>query len=1108
MKTILSNTTKGSIEGILQEVKKRLELKEDCIILTADRNVANMERVALDTLKNCGAEFRVNVMSFTRFCAKTLGDRVKRCLTPEGSVMLLADVIEKIDKRNFAYYSRVRADSLANEVYAALTALRNSGVSTDVLREKAGKMPLSLRNKAQDLALMYDGYLEALQDKREDSTTRLESLVEILKEDGGKNGNINFFVVGIDDFNHPQLKVLEALGNCAKSLTIGLVSGFKNKNSRVYPEKTVKKILALTKNRVAETTHLETLSKVQDSIVKNLFSYESLSSREIVEVGDTVTVKEGLTRQDEVMSVALDIVKKVQKGARYKDFEILIGSADYIPIIRNVFDRYGIVYFVDQKELLQKQTKAKYLLSALAVLAKNYRNEEVLDFVKNPLFVHSLESGDTITNEDKVFRFENYVLEYSINFGKFNQPFDCDRGERLEIAEEVRRALHKTLAVLGGCETRDMKDIVDSVRKFLDDVSEPWAKHVEKLAEMSKESQYYKKCAEQVDNKINAILDEIESVLTGSSTLEKFDTIIASMFKTLKIALVPTYLDSVFIGDMSSKFSGSGDLYVVGANSGSLPAETDGGTIITAKDEELFENADIAIYPTQKDRINKTLYRIIEIFSSCRGKLTISYSVSSGGGELSPSSIIDQFEGMFKKNGAPLKAELISFDNLRSSMITPEEVSVMFSSKPSVKHNILTYAESGRAVESDMDIYRTAYMFLGDEDKVVLDKIGTVPNQVENAQKIKKTSISRLEQYFKCPYGYYLKYSLGLQKRKEGEMESFDAGTILHGIFEAFFIELQRGNVTRENVEHIVISAFEETLNKEENKRILRLYTDKPDTRRIIDRMKKEGVRTCKDFYEISLRSKFKPKYLEAEFISKDEANRKYGDEARDKVLFEPITLDIDGRKVEIRGKIDRVDSNGDKFIIIDYKTFKGAGLSASELYHGEKIQLYIYAKAMRDNTGQGIAGVFYLPIYAGFNKEDEKRYSYEGQVTDDESVRAEIYGELPEGITSTFTQETVLPQPKNAPSIANTYLSDAGFDARCKYAVDVAVEGVKEIESGYIAPRPICDCTNCDFNKICRYREMDERDKYSVDPSIFVEYDKPKTDLSVKGDVEEGGQI
>ncbi|MBR5173936.1 MAG: PD-(D/E)XK nuclease family protein, partial [Clostridia bacterium] len=195
------------------------------------------------------------------------------------------------------------------------------------------------------------------------------------------------------------------------------------------------------------------------------------------------------------------------------------------------------------------------------------------------------------------------------------------------------------------------------------------------------------------------------------------------------------------------------------------------------------------------------------------------------------------------------------------------------------------------------------------------------------------------------------------------------------------------------------------------------------------------------------------------------------------------------------------VDSNGKAFIILDYKTFKGASLSASDIYHGEKLQLYIYAKAMKDNTKQDIAGVFYLPIYAGFNKDDEKRYSYEGQVTRNAELRNEIYGELPEGVESSFIQDTVLPQPKTTPAVANTYLDEEGFDARCRYAIDLAVEGVKEIEGGYISPRPVCECANCDFKKVCTYAEVGARERYSVDPSIFVEYDKNDNALRDGGD-------
>ena len=311
------------------------------------------------------------------------------------------------------------------------------------------------------------------------------------------------------------------------------------------------------------------------------------------------------------------------------------------------------------------------------------------------------------------------------------------------------------------------------------------------------------------------------------------------------------------------------------------------------------------------------------------------------------------------------------------------------------------------------------------------------------------------------------------------------------------------------------MTAFDNLIKGDE--RLARLY-EKADTKRLFNRLKFEGVRTCKDLFEISLRSEFKPKYLEAEFIGEKEAKAKYGDSVKDRVLFDPIVLDIDGRQVEIRGKIDRVDVCVDEaedhpcdhFLIFDYKTFKSADIGDKDIYHGEKLQLYIYAKAMKDNTDKNVAGVFYVPIYAGFNKNGEKRYSYEGQVTDNEGIRNRIFKEFAEGEESTSARNP-LPKPQRKDTIASTYLSEEGFKSRSDYAIDIAKEGVKEIESGYIKPVPIksgqISCAFCNFKKVCAYRELNARERYDVDGSIFTEYNNPKTDETIENNEDENNE-
>ena len=132
---------------------------------------------------------------------------------------------------------------------------------------------------------------------------------------------------------------------------------------------------------------------------------------------------------------------------------------------------------------------------------------------------------------------------------------------------------------------------------------------------------------------------------------------------------------------------------------------------------------------------------------------------------------------------------------------------------------------------------------------------------------------------------------------------------------------MKEGTVNGDNVETLATTTFDNVVKGDE--RLSRL-AEKPDVKRLLQKLKKEGVRTCKDLYEISLRSLFRPTYLEAEF-SKDGT-------------FKPIALDVDGRTVELRGKIDRVDVYEDNFLVIDYKTYKSVDLTASEIYHGEKL--------------------------------------------------------------------------------------------------------------------------------------------------------------------------
>ena len=69
----------------------------------------------------------------------------------------------------------------------------------------------------------------------------------------------------------------------------------------------------------------------------------------------------------------------------------------------------------------------------------------------------------------------------------------------------------------------------------------------------------------------------------------------------------------------------------------------------------------------------------------------------------------------------------------------------------------------------------------------------------ENIQRLYgdtlKTSISKLEQYKRCAFSFYLKYGLDLKEKSLFEVKSIDTGNFMHEVIDAFFDQVLRKKV-------------------------------------------------------------------------------------------------------------------------------------------------------------------------------------------------------------------------------------------------------------------------------------------------------------------------
>ena len=750
MKMIFSNTAHDAYHRVLRGGGEH-------IVIVPDKFTASSERGVIATL-GLDAVFNVRVTSFTRLAEKSMGARIKKCLTPQGSVMLLANVIEENRDKLVFYHKAARSAGFAEEFYAALTALRNSGITPEKLREAARRAPENVRGKFADMALIYERYVMALGDRHSDSTTRLEAYAAWLREGGAVSAH--FYVVDLYDFKAPELDILAGLAKSALSLTVGMVSGKGNPNERIYPDGAAERLIAACGGGEVVFAR-EELHPALDAVSRRLFSYEPPEER--VENGGKVRLVSAATRTEEIEFLAREIRAKVTEGARYLDFEVALSDVEgYKAEVKSVFARYGIPFFIDTRELLAEQTKTRCLLSALAAARSGLRRQETLELVKNPLFY-----GMFGEKEDAAFRFENYCLRYNISFGRFMEPFTLGGEEERAYAEGVRAKLCEVLAPFLFKGETDTADFVARTEKFLAALDGTWREHVARLTETSL---YYAKCADQVDEKIMSLLEEMNETLHGKGDVAYFERMLKATVQTVKIALVPTLLDAVYVGGTSNRYLGGGDVYILGANVGKLPAGAEGGAVISEADEALFERLGAPVSPTVAQRNYSEMMSVTEIMKRPKGTLTVCFPESDPAGELRQSVVVSEPIPV-RRVADMLEQELCGRGRDKAF------VSVLATPKACM-HEALAHlsspdrygmAETAAECVSEEDGRRLRRIYDRQEPVAKLSAAAVKAARKASGGRISPT---RLETLFTCRYMQYFSYILGLKRaaRSVGEV--------------------------------------------------------------------------------------------------------------------------------------------------------------------------------------------------------------------------------------------------------------------------------------------------------------------------------------------------
>ena len=159
-----------------------------------------------------------------------------------------------------------------------------------------------------------------------------------------------------------------------------------------------------------------------------------------------------------------------------------------------------------------------------------------------------------------------------------------------------------------------------------------------------------------------------------------------------------------------------------------------------------------------------------------------------------------------------------------------------------------------------------------------------------------QTSVSRLEQYRTCPFSFHLKYGLNLKEEETFEIKPIDTGSFMHEIIDEFFEmtknnDIDIKNISNEEIENLIHEIVISKIALSKNA----MFTSSNKFKILLKKLEKVLIQSIKYIVLNLANSKFQILGNEVEFKSGGK--------------YPPIELNLEnGRKIEITGKIDRID--------------------------------------------------------------------------------------------------------------------------------------------------------------------------------------------------------
>ena len=1048
---IFGTAKSGKTNRIYELLKENAAQGIDAALFVPEQFSFENERKIIDTLGYNNAQ----ILSFSRLCdeiKRLYGGSAGKIIDDSLRFILMSRVIKSIS-HEFKLFKNNSA-SATNSIINSMNEFKTAGIPCDVMFSVAKNLGESvLSNKLHDIALATSTYNAVLMNKYLDPIDDLTNTYNKVLENGYFKGKTIYFNL-FNNFTGQQLKIVKQAIIDADNVYIAFCSDYKNTDDKfsvfANVNATAKKLINFANDERIKV-NIDVLENKENSFtnIENYFKNQVIDNKN----NENIKVFNLSNKYDECEFAARYIHKNIREnGTRYKEYSIVCRNTnDYKNIIKPIFSKYNIPIFINEKHILCESLVCIFALLCLNA-SRNYKTDSILKLIK---------TGLTNISDNDLLELDNYLYLWNIDGKawldewKFN-PFGLRElsDKRKELAENqltklnaIRQEIIKPLIKLNKLKRGTARDFSECLFNVIEDynLSNNLSSIIKKL-ELNSDYESIQFQTSSWDAFIAIIDNIVETYEDEEITFGEFRDILNTCFLNTEISGIPQGLDEVSLTTPEKLDSeGINTTIVLGVNDGSFPATKKSIDLFNPSERAFLANYEIQLNDNYISNTIEENFLAYRTFTSPKNDLIITYH--SGNYSSGKTEISNLLESLCKELNLDIKKvnpNEFNFDNIETAKqafsLASANLSEFTAEKLLLK--LAEYDDFSNIVNS---IYRAKKEFGG---KISYDTV------LKLYGKDIKCYPSTIEQYFKCPYSYFCKYGLNLNKREKIDFKVMQRGTISHYVLEKLLSEhINDLSKFKGNSEDIINKYIDEYISLTVGDIDLldnhSLY--------ILSRIK-DMLKDLIDYIIDELdNSEFKPCEFEL----------RIGDDGK----IPPVIIDSQVGKVTLGGVVDRVDKatiNNKNYIrIVDYKTGK-KDFEISDVLYGLNLQMLIYLCAICENSDSEFspAGIIYQPLnpldIKGISKKEiSNSPKAKGILINNKEILEKMD---PKGqyMPFKFNKDGTL-------SKSSLCISHDQFKEIFAYIKKTVARMHKEVAEGNIDKNP---CANDNKHKICSYCE------------------------------------